>query len=129
MCWVLFTHFPFSFQIKPMSGSVLNKRLFTDINRLKLCNKTDSPVRFSVDKSPFNDDGEQEETGSSDNPKEILIIGRIYPNSEIFREGAFQIEMKLTNTYPLDPPEVRFITPIYHPNVGKDGKVELIILL
>ncbi|CAF4195505.1 unnamed protein product, partial [Adineta steineri] len=23
---------------------------------------------------------------------------------------------------PLEPPEVRFLTPIYHPNVTKDGK-------
>ncbi|CAF4604643.1 unnamed protein product, partial [Rotaria sp. Silwood2] len=37
-------------------------------------------------------------------------------------EGSFQIEMKLTSNYPFDPPEVRFLTPIYHPNVGQDGK-------
>jgi ubiquitin-protein ligase len=105
-----------------MSGSVLNKRLFTDINRLKLCNKSDAPIRFSVDKSPFNDDGEQEETGGASNSNEIVVIGRIYPTTDVYKEGSFQIEMKLSNTYPSVAPDVRFLTPIYHPNVGKDGK-------
>ncbi|CAF3367665.1 unnamed protein product, partial [Rotaria sp. Silwood2] len=50
------------------------------------------------------------------------IIGRIFPESETFMEGAFQIEMKITPNFPFDPPEVRFLTPIYHPNVDKDGK-------
>jgi ubiquitin-protein ligase len=30
--------------------------------------------------------------------------------------------MNLTPTFPHDSPKVRFLTPIYHPNVGKDGK-------
>jgi ubiquitin-protein ligase len=53
--------------------------------------------------------------------KNRVIIGRICPNSDIFQAGAFQIEIKLPSIYPLDPPKIRFLTPIYHPNVGKDG--------
>ncbi|CAF4616942.1 unnamed protein product, partial [Rotaria sp. Silwood2] len=30
--------------------------------------------------------------------------------------------MTLPLRFPLDPPEVRFLTPIYHPNVSMDGK-------
>ncbi len=109
-----------------MSGSKLNKLLWTDINRLKLLNKIDSKPRFILDESPFKeDDDEEEELAACANTKELLVVGRIFPNSEIYREGAFQIKMKLTQTFPSDPPEVRFITPIYHPNVGRDGKKNL----
>jgi ubiquitin-protein ligase len=105
-----------------MAGPKLNKDLFTDINRLKLLNTSTANPKFILDKSPFNDDGDQEEAGASASPKDIIIIGRILPESEIYREGAYQIEMKLLPTFPFDPPDVRFLTPIYHPNVGKDGK-------
>jgi ubiquitin-protein ligase len=105
-----------------MTSNKLNKRLYTDVNRLRLCNKSDAPVRFILDKSPFNEDDEEEEAGAASSSKEIIILGRIFPNSEIYKDGAYQIEMKLTSTYPHNPPEVRFITKIYHPNVAKDGK-------
>jgi ubiquitin-conjugating enzyme E2 T len=108
-----------------MTDSRLNKQLWTDINKLRLLRKADSNVRFLLDKSPFDEFDEEEETGASASPKHIVIIGRILPESEIYREGAYQIEMKLLPTYPFDPPDVRFLTPIYHPNVGKDGKKEL----
>jgi len=34
--------------------------------------------------------------------------------------------MKLTARYPQEPPEVRFVTPVYHPNIEEDGKSTLI---
>jgi len=113
------THLSFSYFIK-MAQTKLTKTLYTEITKLKLCNKDDALVRFLLDKSPFdiNDDAK---------PDENIIIGRILPKSDIYKEGAYQIEIKLTSTYPINPPEVRFRTPIYHPNVGKDGKILNII--
>ncbi len=55
---------------------------------------------------------------------DYVILGRIFPASYIYNQGAYHIEMKLTNTFPFDPPEVRFLTPVYHPHDGKDGNVE-----
>jgi ubiquitin-protein ligase len=104
-----------------MSASKLNKDLYTDINLLRLLNKSDAKVKFILDQSPFNDDGEQE-TASASSTSEIVIIGRILPNSDVYNQGAYQIEMKLTSTFPFDPPEVRFLTKIYHPNVSEEGK-------
>jgi len=106
-----------------MAHSQLNKKLWTEITRLKLSSKPDAEVRFLLDHSPFDEIDEEEEgkttVGAS---REVVIVGRILPNSEIYRGGAYQIEMKLISTFQYDPPEVRFLTPIYHPNVGKDGK-------
>ena len=105
-----------------MTTPKLNKELYNNIIRLKLLNATNSDPKFVLEKSPFKEDNDEEETAASATPKEILIIGRIFPESEIFQEGAFKIEMKLTPNFPFDPPEVRFLTKIYHPNVAEDGK-------
>ncbi|CAF4619527.1 unnamed protein product, partial [Rotaria sp. Silwood2] len=70
-----------------------------------------SSVQFLLDKTP------------TDNSASNIILGRILPKSQIYNQAAFQIEIKLPAEYPFKPPEVRFITPIYHPNVGDDGKI------
>ena len=109
-----------------MSGPQLDKYLFNQITRLKLCNKPDAPVRFLVEKSPFpDDDDDPDAMRRAAAVHEYIISGLIFPKSEIFNQGAYRIEMKLTNTYPGTPPEVRFLTSIYHPNVGRDGKNRL----
>jgi ubiquitin-protein ligase len=105
-----------------MTESRLNKELWTEIIRLKLLATPDAPVRYLLTKSPFDEIEDEDETNATVTSKEIIITGRIFPNSEIFKEGSYEIEMKLTPNYPRDPPEVRFLTPIYHPNVDKDGK-------
>lgn len=104
-----------------MAQSKLTKALHTDITRLKLCSKRDAKVRFLLDKSPFDDD--DDEMSGDARPKENLIIGRILPESDIFNTGAYQIEMKLPSDFPQNPPVVRFLTPIYHPNVNHNGTV------
>ncbi|CAF2982033.1 unnamed protein product [Rotaria sp. Silwood2] len=102
-----------------MATSKLNKELYKNITLLKLLNTTTNP-KFVLDESPFKGDDDEQNSAASAASAEILIIGRIFPESDIFREGAFQIEMKITQNFPFDPPEVRFLTPIYHPNVDKD---------
>ena len=104
-----------------MSHPKLDKQLYTDINKLKNLNPNTTP-KFILDKSPFNDDDESATAAAS---SDIIILGRILPNSEIFNQGAYQIEMKLPSNYPFDPPKVRFVTKIYHPNVAEDGKNEI----
>lgn len=101
-------------------SSRLNKTLWTNVCRLKLLTKADAPVRFILETTPFDDWDEVEPTLPSD---EYCITGRIFPQSEIYKESSFRIEMKLTIKYPQEPPIVRFITPIYHPNIEKDGKL------
>jgi len=45
------------------------------------------------------------------------VIGRILPQSSIFNQAGFQIELKLPPIYPFACPHIHFITRIYHPNV------------
>jgi len=88
-----------------------------------LLDKDDAEVRYRLQKSPF-DGIEDPDDLAADKREEFFIIGQIFPKSEIYRERSYQIELKLLKTFPHDPPVVRFITPIYHLNVGKDGKTK-----
>jgi len=104
------------------SGS--NKRLITEITKLKaLSTNTDSSsVKFLLDKSPV-DDQSGGTRASIANAAQNIILGRILPTSNIYNQAAFQIEIKLPAEFPFKPPEVRFVTPIYHPNVDEQGKI------
>jgi ubiquitin-protein ligase len=99
--------------------SRLNKPLWTNITRLRLLTKEDAPVKFILEKSPFDDEEEEKAAAARD---EYRVVGRILPESAIYNESAFRIEMKLTSKYPQEAPEVRFLTPVYHPNVETNGK-------
>jgi ubiquitin-protein ligase len=107
-----------------MASSKLTKQLYTDITRLKLLDKDSAAVRFRLEISPFT--GEEDSEQLADQKREeYVVIGQIFPKSDIYRERSYQIEMKLTKTFPVDPPVVRFLTPMYHPNVWKDGKSKI----
>ena len=88
-------------------------RLCREIEKLR------SSVKFILDKSPLDD-----QSGAPSN----IIVGRILPDSDPFNQAAFQIEIKIPTDYPFSPPEVRIITPMYHPNISKDGKICIALL-
>jgi len=94
-----------------------SKHLYTDLRRLRLSNtRSDGSTIFIVDQTPF--DNEEDDDSLSSN----VIICRIFPYASIYNQCAYEIAIFLSASYPLDPPEVRFVTPIYHPNVTKDGE-------
>jgi ubiquitin-protein ligase len=109
-----------------MAQSKLNKILYTDITKLKLLDTDSAEVRFRVTKSPFTGDEDQPQSAAAKSD-DYVIEGQIFPKSDIYRERSYLIEMILTKSFPGDPPDVRFLTPMYHPNIDKDGKSKFYI--
>ncbi|CAF3212760.1 unnamed protein product [Rotaria sp. Silwood2] len=94
------------------------KKAWAELSRLKLLSPSgNSPGIFIVDESPFQEEGAAATAKSGHD----FIAGRIFPNSDIYKEGAYRLEMTFAPGYPFKPPNVRFTTPIYHPNVDKDA--------
>ena len=50
------------------------------------------------------------------------------PKNSIFEGGKYDLEIKFSLEYPTKPPSVKFLTPIFHPNVYKDGRICVDIL-
>ncbi len=56
---------------------------------------------------------------------DVVIAG---PQSSPYEGGLFRLELFLNEGYPMEPPKVRFLTKLYHPNVDKLGRICLDIL-
>ncbi|XP_029975345.1 ubiquitin-conjugating enzyme E2 T [Salarias fasciatus] len=40
-----------------------------------------------------------------------------------YEGGLFSLEVKIPERYPFEPPKIRFLTPIYHPNIDNSGRI------
>lgn len=56
---------------------------------------------------------------------ECLVLG---PDSTPYEGGCFHAILSFPKDYPMNPPKMRFTTPIWHPNIHSDGKVCISIL-
>ena len=50
----------------------------------------------------------------------VLIKG---PKKSCYENVLFKLLLKFPNNYPEDPPDIKFVTKIYHPNVSLDNGV------
>ena len=51
----------------------------------------------------------------------LFMVHTINDEMPVYGGQTHIIEVKFTNTYPKDPPKIKFISPIVHPNVHGDG--------
>ena len=51
---------------------------------------------------------------------EAMILG---PDDSPYKGGSFLLKIQVPLRYPLEPPHVRFMTPIYHPNIDSEGRI------
>ena len=56
---------------------------------------------------------------------EIMVIG---PNDTLYEGGFLRAELIFPEEYPLQPPTMRFKSPMWHPNIYPDGTVCISIL-
>ncbi|XP_041860469.1 ubiquitin-conjugating enzyme E2 T [Melanotaenia boesemani] len=40
-----------------------------------------------------------------------------------YEGGLFSLEVNIPERYPFEPPKIRFLTPIYHPNIDNSGRI------
>ena len=57
---------------------------------------------------------------------DVMYFG---PEETPYENGVFAIEVKFPNDFPFKPPDLKFMTPIYHVNVSRKGKVCLAQIL
>ncbi|XP_071946482.1 ubiquitin-conjugating enzyme E2 G1-like [Antedon mediterranea] len=56
---------------------------------------------------------------------EVMILG---PPNTFYEGGIFKAYLDFPCEYPNKPPKMKFISDIWHPNIGKDGSVCISIL-
>eukprot|EP00759_Apiculatamorpha_spiralis_P058961 PhF_6_TR9513/c0_g1_i1/m.14827/K10575/UBE2G1, UBC7; ubiquitin-conjugating enzyme E2 G1 len=56
---------------------------------------------------------------------DVCLLG---PSGTILEGGIFNATLEFTTDYPNMPPTMKFLTPMWHPNIYPDGKVCISIL-
>ena len=86
--------------------------------------------RLSRELTKIKEDADKLDGIVIDEPQDILIWNAKIkgPPNTPYEEGDFDIMLKFDIDYPKRPPSVKFLIPIYHPNIYRDGKICIDIL-
>ncbi|KAK6100289.1 Ubiquitin-conjugating enzyme family protein [Brugia malayi] len=69
---------------------------------------------------------ELEDAGKS-NPNKWLVS--LLPDRWPYNIGGYKVEIEFTKEYPFQPPKIKFLTKVYHPNIDEKGEVSLAMAL
>jgi ubiquitin-conjugating enzyme E2 T len=45
------------------------------------------------------------------------------PTESPYENGIYTLSIDIPDRYPFEPPRIKFLTPIYHPNIDSDGRI------
>eukprot|EP01025_Chloroclados_australasicus_P037902 TRINITY_DN3877_c1_g1_i2.p2 TRINITY_DN3877_c1_g1~~TRINITY_DN3877_c1_g1_i2.p2 ORF type:complete len:191 (-),score=15.32 TRINITY_DN3877_c1_g1_i2:493-1065(-) len=67
---------------------------------------------------------------ASPKPDNVMLWNAIIfgPDGTIWEDGIFKLTMEFSEEYPQKAPTVKFVSPLFHPNVYQDGSICLDIL-
>lgn len=52
-----------------------------------------------------------------------LSINIIGPHGSPYEGALFELELEIPDRYPFVPPRMKFLTPVYHPNIDTQGRI------
>ncbi|MCJ1395045.1 hypothetical protein MMC18_007926 [Xylographa bjoerkii] len=99
--------------------------------RRQSCPYTASVKRIMSDLSQVDDyDGLQESFSLAPIDGDIFnCLGTIYgPGGTPYEGGIFYLRIEFPPNYPFEPPRIRFLTKVFHPNIKPDGHMCLDVL-
>ncbi|CAG9571100.1 unnamed protein product [Danaus chrysippus] len=54
---------------------------------------------------------------------DVLQVKMAGPRGSPYEKGLFELIINIPDKYPFEPPQVKFVTPVYHPNIDKGGRI------
>ena len=81
----------------------------------------------------LKDLSQNDEIGASvglENDNDMFVWTVVFegPADTLYEGGFFKAQLKFPQDYPNNPPEMKFLTKMWHPNIYPDGKVCISIL-
>ncbi|XP_011495672.1 PREDICTED: ubiquitin-conjugating enzyme E2 T-like [Ceratosolen solmsi marchali] len=52
-----------------------------------------------------------------------LSVNIIGPHGSLFAGSLFKLDLEIPSRYPFVPPRLKFVTPVYHPNIDTQGRI------